>query len=317
MEDSSNGKTLGLQDLASPDGRLAILALDHRDSLVRSLGLAENDPFCHEAMQDFKLAILANLLEHASAALVDPEYIDVETVARAILPARKGLVVALERSGYQGEPNARLTELLPDRAVGKLKRIGVSAVKVLLYYNPFAGGIAEQQERLVLALIQEAHAVGLPLLVEPISYPPDPVIPKRSPDFAAMRPHLVIESARKIGALGADVLKLEFPHDSEFNDDEAAWADACAALNEAAAVPWVLLSAGVDYETFCRQVKMACQAGACGFAAGRAIWQEATDLHGEERDTFLRGTGNERMAELTELAREYGRPWTDYRLTLA
>ena len=150
----------------------------------------------------------------------------------------------------------------------------------------------------------------LPLLVEPVVYSTEPGVPKQSAQFAASRPALVIETARRIGALGVDVLKMEFPHDAGFNDDEAAWAAACAALNEAALVPWTLLSAGVDYHTFKRQVKVACQSGASGFVAGRAIWKEALNVTGAEREAFLRTTAAQRMAELAALVETYARPWT-------
>ena len=149
-----------------------------------------------------------------------------------------------------------------------------------------------------------------PFLVEPVVYSTQPGVPKQSAAFAAQRPALVIETARRIGALGADVLKVEFPHDARFNDDEGAWVDGCAALNEAAPVPWALLSAGVDYQTFKRQVRVVCQAGASGFVAGRAIWKEALTMAGEERETFLRSSAADRMAELSELVEAYGRPWT-------
>ena len=42
-------------------------------------------------------------------------------------------------------------------------------------------------------------------------------------------------------ALGADILKAEFPYDVSVMD-RAAWADACAELDAASAVPWVLLA---------------------------------------------------------------------------
>ena len=38
------------------------------------------------------------------------------------------------------------------------------------------------------------------------------------------------------------------------------------------AVPWVLLSGGVPFETFFRQTQVACEAGASGVMVGRAVW---------------------------------------------
>ena len=71
---------------------------------------------------------------------------------------------------------------------------------------------------------------------------------------------------------------MEFPYDIKFNQDRRAWRQACAELSEACAVPWVLLSAGVDFEQFKPQAQVACENGASGFLAGRAIWKEAAAM---------------------------------------
>jgi tagatose 1,6-diphosphate aldolase len=66
----------------------------------------------------------------------------------------------------------------------------------------------------------------------------------------------------------------------------------------------------VSFELFHRQVKLACQAGASGFLAGRALWQEATQISSrQERLAFLETTVAKRLESLTELANAYGTPW--------
>ncbi len=52
----------------------------------------------------------------------------------------------------------------------------------------------------------------------------------------------------------------------------------CKELDQASRLPWVLLSAGVDFESFRIQVEIACKAGASGFLAGRALWQEGARI---------------------------------------
>jgi len=72
----------------------------------------------------------------------------------------------------------------------------------------------------------------------------------------------------------------------------------------------VLLSAGVTFEEFARQVKIACKAGASGFLGGRAVWQEAMAIaDGAERRRWLETKAAERMRRLTDIAGGYGRPW--------
>ena len=101
---------------------------------------------------------------------------------------------------------------------------------------------------------------------------------------------MVIETAKRLMALGGDVLKAEFPYDPGVTD-EARWREACQELDGASPVPWVLLSGGVDDATFERQVGVACRAGASGVLVGRSVWAGAATLEPSARDAFLRTGG--------------------------
>ena len=60
-----------------------------------------------------------------------------------------------------------------------------------------------------------------------------------------------------------------------------------AAFNGNRVTARTLLSAGADYKTFNRQVEIACKAGASGFLAGRALWQEGVQISSrKERADF-------------------------------
>jgi tagatose 1,6-diphosphate aldolase len=181
-------------------------------------------------------------------------------------------------------------------------------VKVLLFYHPDSRS-AERQENYTREMIADCQRHELPLFLEPISYPLNPQTQKNSPEFAAERRRVVIESARRLGALGADVLKVEFPLDAKYHSDPAAWADACAELNDASPVPWILLSAGEPFETFCQQLTIACRAGCAGFAVGRSVWKEATNLSAEERVRFLSTTARERFKQLADIAQASAHSW--------
>ncbi len=72
----------------------------------------------------------------------------------------------------------------------------------------------------------------------------------------------------------------------------------------------MLLSAGVSFDAFCRQVEVACAAGASGYIVGRAVWGEAALMIDEdERQRWLDTTGRERMQRLAACA-QTGAPWT-------
>ena len=150
-------------------------------------------------------------------------------------------------------------------------------------------------------VVEDCQRHDLPLFAEPIVY-----------SLARSdRRRLVLESARRISQLRADVLKLEFPVDIQLQRDETVWREACLELSAAASQPWVLLSGGVDFETFARQLTIACQAGASGYVAGRSIWQAAAALQGEAQSQFIQQVAIPRMQRLTHIAQTYARPWTD------
>lgn len=304
------GKIRGLQQLATPGGHLIILALDHRGTLTKMMGIRAGDPGAYTKIRDFKLLVLGCLAPHASAVLLNAETIAGEAVARGALPGHQGLLVTLEESGYAGASTARETRLLAGWSAAKVKRMGASAAKLLVHFNPEAEALAERQERMVAGVIEQARRLDLTLVVEPVTYSADPNAPDGSPEFAAKRPALVAETARRIGALGPDALKLEFPCDARYDRDESSWADACAAIDAASPVPWAMLSGGVDFHTFQRQVRVACQAGACGYVAGRSFWQDAVTLPATEQRTFLETTVIERMVSTAQIAAANACPWT-------
>ena len=107
-------------------------------------------------------------------------------------------------------------------------------------------------------------------------------------------------------------MKVEFPIDVKTDPDESHWGAACAKLSGICPVPWILLSASVDIDTYIRQVTVACLQGASGIAAGRAVWMEAPGLKEPARTHFLERVARPRMARLTDLVSALGRPWTTF-----
>ncbi|HLQ49542.1 MAG TPA: hypothetical protein VK233_11255, partial [Candidatus Dormibacteraeota bacterium] len=124
------------------------------------------------------------------------------------------------------------------------------------------------------------------------------------------RRRVVVETARRLTAIGGDILKAEFPYDPSVTDRDR-WREACAELDAASAVPWVLLSGGVDQGTFEAQVSTACEAGASGVLVGRSVWAEAATMEPAARDAFLATTGRERLRRLADLVDGRARPWQD------
>jgi tagatose 1,6-diphosphate aldolase len=305
----SVGKLRGLQQLADAKGMMTMCAIDHRGALKRALNQRSPDEVSYEDMVDFKLDLCQTLGPIASAVLLDPEYGAAQAIAAGVVPGSKGLLVSMEETGYTGHSTARITELLPGWSVKKAKKMGASAVKLLIYFRPDLKDVASKQLDLVARLADQCIEEDIPFLVEPVGYP----IGENSAstrEFAEIKPGLVIETARLITALPIDVLKAEFPADIKFEQDEGRLLKLCQELNQASRLPWVLLSAGVDFDSFKRQVEIACKAGASGFLAGRALWQEGAEiLSREERMSFFQNTAAPRLKELAEIADNYGKPW--------
>jgi len=309
MKQLSLGKIRGLQQLANSDGIFAICAMDHRGSLQKMLNEDNPRAVSYKTMVSYKLDLCRFLAPHCSAVLLDPVYGAAQAIAGGVLPGSTGLLISLESTGYAGSAEARLTRLLPGWGVEKAKRMGAQAVKLLLYYRPDLKDVASKQLELVKGLAEDCLRHDIPFLVEPKTYPVGRT-EKNPRNFARVKPELVLETARQLSSLPLDVLKVEFPADLNYEEDEGKALSLCRQLDEASRVPWVVLSAGVDFELFHREVKLACQAGASGFLGGRALWQEAAGMRSlRQRRDFLRKTVVERLRHLSLVATTYGVPW--------
>ncbi|MBX2999976.1 MAG: tagatose 1,6-diphosphate aldolase [Caldilineaceae bacterium] len=301
-------KRRALQQCALPDGAFSMLAMDQRGSLIKMIDAANPDAVSFAQVGEVKRDVIGVLSPYASATLLDAEYGYPTCVASNALSGATGLILALEKSGYEGDPTERRTALLEDWSVEQIRKAGASGVKLLAYYRPDAPNAANQEE-LIAEVAAECTRWDLPFFLEPLHYSSDRNA-KKVPN--AERRRLVIDTAKRLVPLGVDVLKAEFPLDVSQTSDEAEWADACAELSDACAVPWVLLSAGVEYETFYRQLKVACENGASGMLCGRAIWKEGVGVSAADRSYFLHTTATQRLQGLGYLVRALARPFTDF-----
>ncbi len=309
MKRLSIGKIRGLQQIANSDGIFTICAMDHRGSLRRMIDEENPAEVSYEEMVKHKLELCSSLANHASAVLLDPIFGAAQCISHGILPKNTGLLVSIEATGYAGGKEHRLTNLLDNWSVDRIKRMGASAVKILVYYRPDLAELASKQLDTVNMVASECIKYDLPFCVEPLTYPITDKI-HNPQELADLKEQLVIRTAQEITALPIDVLKAEFPADLHYKQDKSELINLCRQLDTSSQVPWVILSAGVDFELFCQQVEIACQAGASGFLGGRAIWQEAMLIDdARQRTQYLSTVAADRLKRLTEIANKYAVPW--------
>jgi tagatose 1,6-diphosphate aldolase len=302
MKPITVGKLRGLQQISSARGTFTALALDHRQNLRKANPAFTSD----KQLSRFKLDVTAVLASEATAVLLDPEVSAAQAVAAGAIPDHVGLVVAVESTGYTGDATARHAQIIPGWSVEKAKRMGASAIKLLVYYHPDSS-TAKEIEDFTSKVAEDCRKHDLVIMLEPLSYSLD----ENKKLSSEEKRYVVVETARRLTPLHVDILKAEFPLDVA-DMDESNWSEACAEISAASTVPWILLSAAVDYETFVRQVTVACNVGASGIAVGRAVWKEAVTLSGWERLKFLQTTGRQRISRLTALCHALAKPYTDF-----
>jgi tagatose-1,6-bisphosphate aldolase len=187
---------------------------------------------------------------------------------------------------------------------GEIKQSGADGVKLLLPYHPDADN-AEEKHEIVAQLVEQCERYQIPFFLEPIVYSLNPGQSVSNNDLR----EISVTMARRFCVMGVDVLKLQFPIDVKQEPDEKVWREACDEVNEACHIPWALLSGGVDFATFAKQARVACQAGASGVIVGRAVWADAVALQGTARADFVNTTMTERIRELATICEEYAEPW--------
>ncbi|MEQ4489291.1 MAG: tagatose 1,6-diphosphate aldolase [Dehalococcoides mccartyi] len=305
----SAGKLLNLTALASQRGLFEIAAMDHRGSIKKHLCPKTTEEECYHSLADFKLSLCRAFSGQASAVLLDPIYGLPECLAQNAIAPGCGLLVSLESSGYGGEAEYRTTELLKNWGVNKIKLLGANAVKLLLYYRPDIKDLAKTQQLLVKTVADECRKLDIPFVLEPVTYPTGQEL-KNAGLFAKNKPGLVLSTVEDLAELGIDILKVEFPADLRFSLTEDEAFISARKLDSICPVPWAILSAGADFNLYVRELEIACQCGASGFLAGRAVWQEALEITNPvNRQDFINRVAAERFKRLCQIAENTGRPW--------
>jgi tagatose-1,6-bisphosphate aldolase len=301
------GVIRGLDACALPSGKFVLLSIDVRNRLREDLNPSHPELVTADEMVAFKRSVVAALGPAASGSLLDPEMGAAQCLVDATQPGQRGLVVALEATGYDGPPTDRRSRALAGWTAEKARRLGASAAKVLLYFHPDAPS-ADAQVAFLEAMARQCHALELPLFVEALVFSPD-----TGGNLAGTeRSDAIIRTAQRLSPVGGDVYMAQFPGDPAHHD-EMRWADACERLTAACSGPWILLAGPADYSTYEVQTTVATSAGASGILAGKTVWGEALAVTGDDRAEFLASESRQRIERLTTIVEERAAPWRERR----
>ena len=311
------GKLWGMRRMADAGGRFRMTAVDQRPPIKGPIAAhhgTDEAPWAEVAR--FKTLLVETLQAQSSALLLDPHFaipMGIDTLDPA-----KGLIVTLEDSLFQETEGGRLSAEIDDWSVGKIKRMGGDAVKVLAWYRPDADAAVNRAQQDFTKRIGEACAkYDIPFLFELLVYPLA-ADAHQTTDYIEMQGKKagdVLASVEEFAKpdYGVDVFKLESPinaadvpegHDAEVQAifDE---------MGRLAGRPWVMLSAGAGKPEFRNVLAHAYRAGASGYLAGRAIWLDAFRAYPDWAAirAGLEGASVEYMAELNALTEANATPW--------
>jgi myo-inositol catabolism protein IolC len=286
--------SIGLNELGY-EGRLYILAFDHRGSFEKMVGDVERVPGAKELIwEGFQKAIEEGAPKEFAGILVDAQY--GTKVAQEAKAGGYKLAMPVEKSG-QNEFDFEYGEQFGE----KIEEFDPDFSKVLVRYNP--EGDAEMNERQIVKLrrlsewLHEHHRKFLfELLVPAEAAQLESVGGSDERYDVELRPQLMLEAILQLqnGGVEADIWKIEGISDREACSEIATLARregrdrvSCVVLGRGASddkvEEWLRAGAGL--------------AGYEGFAIGRSIFAESVKAYAADPDGFDREAAVEKIAQ--------------------
>ncbi|KGQ33094.1 aldolase [Gallibacterium anatis] len=256
-----------LKDIARQSGGFAMLAIDQREALRLMFESKFQRPIPDQELTNFKVQAAKILSPYASAVLVDNQFSYKQVVAEQAISSSSSMIVAKDR--FIPGNGIPVDQVCIDDEVNaeEVKKNGGKALKLLVLWREDED--KEQRMEMVKNFNDICHKSGLISIIEPVVRPP-----RVGDKFD--REAAIIAAAKELGDSGADLYKGEMPLCGK--GDYSTLLNATKKLNEHINMPWVILSSGVLPTLFPRAVRIAMEAGASGFLAGRAVWSSIVGL---------------------------------------
>ncbi len=294
------GKLAGMKAVSNERGVIAAAAMDQRGSLKKYLAKESGRDVTDAMMEEFKGLVAEVLTPHATAILLDPEWGIGPSKRRA---KNAGLLLAYEKTGYDGNMPGRLPDLLDHWSVRRLKEAGADCLKILLYYTPFdSRAINEFKHAWVERIGDECRANDLPYFLEFVGY--EEGADEKGVEYARRKPEVVAGAMQEFtkDRYGVDVMKVEIPINMQFVEGaesnktgQVAYTrdEAKQKFLDAARVstkPFIYLSAGVSNAEFTEGLALAAESGVrySGVLCGRATWKDGMSVFAKEGSQAFR-----------------------------
>jgi len=288
----------GFQQICGRNGAIMVIACDQRGGIRQILADApeERAKISDAMLGDTKADVVRYLASQAPCVLLDPICAVPRVVDEGVLPRDVALLIGLDASGYDTDAEGHwLSRLAPGINARKVRELGGTGGKIMVYLRadrPRANG---HNMAIIRRCIEDFAREDLLLVIEFLTYR----LPGEDPDsYKAAIPALIEGGTRLCLEAGAKVLKLPYP----------GTAQSCAAITAMCGpVPWSVLSAGVDHETFLGQVEIAMANGAAGVIAGRALWKDCVSLDRARQRELLVGKAVPRLRQIQAILERYPR----------
>ena len=292
MTSMTTAERRGYQQICGPDGAMMVIAADQRGGMRKIMAASPSaeSAITEPMLGETKADLTRYLASQASCILLDPVCAVPAVVDDGVLARDTALLIGLDASGFDLSPEGyRLSKLVPGIDARRVRELGGTGGKIMVYLRSDHPDANTANIAILRRCIEDFGREDLLLVVEFLTYD----LPGESSDaYKALVPTLIEEGTRICLELGSKVLKLPYPGN----------AAACAKVTAlCGSVPWAVLSAGVDHDTFLGQVETAMANGASGVIAGRALWKDCISLDRAVTRDRLTGVAVPRLRQIQEI----------------
>ena len=269
MTSMTTSERRGYQQICGENGAMMVIAADQRGGMRKIMAAqpSEEAAITEAMLGETKADLTRYLASKASCILLDPVCAVPKVVDDGTLARDTALLIGLDASGFDTTPEGyQLSKLVPGIDARRVRELGGTGGKIMVYLRADRPEANAANIEILRRCIADFSTEDMLLVVEFLTYP----LPGESKeDYKARFPVLIEDGTRICLDLGSKVLKLPYPGNGR----------SCARITAMSGnVPWAVLSAGVDHETFLGQVETAMANGASGVIAGRALWKDCISL---------------------------------------